>query len=394
MRSIFILLAFCTLCACSKPATGSNPGDTVSSLDIQGSGSDISSTDSKNSDIEAIKCLGKSDFHPCDNSDSCASGEYCDPCTFECKKSRKVCDPCLRDEECEGFLDGSICIPNPKGGSNCGKACASQPGSSVGCDKGYLCQKIGNASSNQCLPKVGSCDPGAGACKVDTDCPFQFICNTDYAQCVKGCTDDISCPHDSGGNPTVCSLGHCVTPCTGDGECAPLASEAKCVDSHCKIPGGCLSSLECQAKFHCNLGSHKCVQGCEVDFDCQDAALACSNSQCVPKGCAMNWECAFGQVCNTGSGKCEDADPKFCGPCDDKDDTVAACGGKPAICGKTKDNKGTEHGPYCFLPCTSDPAGACPSGYGCQDVKDDKGNPTGNKVCFRECSYTPGKTTP
>ncbi len=388
MRKLVILLAAIIAGCGGKTATTGTTGDAVIGLGADVTATSDTFSDVKNGDIAAVQCVGPNDKHVCDTFDECASGEYCDPCSKTCKKSRTVCDPCSVDSECAGAENGSICIPYDKGGNFCGQACVGD----AGCPKAFTCKAVTGSTSLQCVPKAGSCAPGSGLCKVDTDCPFQFICNAEYGACVKGCTADLACPQPVDA-PTVCSLGHCVSPCTADADCAPLSTDAKCVDQHCKIPGGCISSAECAKEQHCVLVAHKCYPGCEIDSECQDASLKCDGGKCVVKGCTKNFECSFGKICNPGSGLCEDPTLPYCGPCDDQDQDVKACGGKPALCGKTKDSAGAEHGPYCFLPCSEDPTGPCPQGYGCQEVKDDKGVVQA-KVCFRQCQYQPQATTP
>jgi hypothetical protein len=390
MRTIVRLLAIVSVATVFGAGCSGKTTAAAETSDATGLGGDVTPTtgDAANGDILAVQCVGPNDKHVCDTFDECASGEYCDPCSRTCKKSRTVCDPCEVDAQCAGAENGSTCIPYAAGGNFCGQACIGD----AGCPKAFTCKQITGVATKQCVPKNGSCAPGSGLCKLDSDCPFQFICNPEYGACVKGCTSDLSCPQVDT-TPDVCSLGHCVTPCSADSECTGFAADAKCVDFHCKIPGGCLTSVECPAEQHCPLATHKCAPGCETDSDCQDAAKSCENSACVVKGCTMNYDCAYGKVCNATSGACEDPTLPYCAPCDDQDQNVTACGGKPAMCGKTKDSAGKEFGPFCFLPCTTDATGPCPQGYGCQEVKDDKGVVQA-KLCIRQCQYQPTTSTP
>ena len=383
-------------CVALLAAGCSSPSSTTTTSTTDALGSDATATtdanagdDGQGGDIAAVVCAAPNVMHECDTNDECASGQYCDPCLKTCQKTRAVCDPCTTDAQCGDESNKAICIPYAKGGNFCGKECLGN----AGCDKGYSCKKLDGVASMQCVPNSGSCAPGSGACKIDADCPFQFICNPDYGACVKGCLEDLTCPQSTE-SPLVCSLGHCVAPCTKDADCTPISAEAKCVESHCKIPGGCLSSLECQPEQHCSLATHKCVAGCTVDADCQDASQTCGNDgKCVHKGCTMNYECAFGEVCDAATGQCQDPGGLYCAACDDQDQDVKACGGKPALCSKVKDNTGAEFGPFCFIPCSESATGPCPQGYGCQEVKDDKGAVQG-KVCFRQCQHVPQQSTP
>ncbi len=390
MRTVVILMALAIAGCSAKTTTTGATGDAVVGLGQDATATADAGGDGAGADVAPVKCVGPNDVHVCDTTGECASGMYCDQCSKTCKASRNVCDPCTIDDECAGAENGSICIPYDKGGTFCGQACLGD----AGCPKAFTCKAVAGSASMQCVPKNGSCAPGSGLCKTDAACPFQFICNPDYGACVKGCTDDLSCPQPEGA-PTVCSLGHCVTPCTGDPDCAPISTDAKCVAQHCKIPGGCLTSAECDtsAKPHCLLTTHMCVAGCVDDGECHDAGLKCVNGQCAVKGCTMNFECSFGLVCNAGTGQCETPTLPYCGKCDDQDQNVTACGGKPAICQASQDAAGNKLGPYCYLPCSTDPTGQCPEGYGCQDVKDQNGAVTG-QVCFRQCQYQPQTTTP
>jgi hypothetical protein len=236
----------------------------------------------------------------------------------------------------------------------------------------------------QCVPKTGSCAPGTGSCAKDVDCPYLMVCNPDYNACVKGCTADTMC---TTGN--VCSLGHCVPACAIDGDCATLAAEAKCIESHCKIPGGCLDSNECTEKqTHCDLGTHKCAPGCEVNNDCKDTGFECLGGQCAKKGCTQNWQCAYDQICDVPTNKCQMAGGKYCDPCDPNDETVAACGGKPNKCFGFQDAQGADKGNFCGIECGTEPGGPCPQGWACKELQDDKGQSQG-KYCLRMCYSKP-----
>lgn len=399
----FAIGATIVLGACSEPATtpaGGGLPDAAAGPDTSTSGQDVAADaasqdasgqdTSSGGDIQAVVCkaLGQGE---CDTAAECGSGKYCDPCTRECKEERKVCDPCTADVQCKDALvggePGSVCLPYQTGGSFCGQVCLS----TAGCGPGYTCEQVPGVAAKQCVPKTKSCAPGSGQCKLDADCPYQSVCSTEWGVCVKGCTTDQACVAG-----TVCSLGHCVEPCAGDADCAGLSAEAKCVDKHCKIPGGCLGSDECvQKETHCDLKTHKCVPGCEVDSDCKDFALKCEAAKCVQKGCKANWECAFGMVCDVATAQCKKAEGPYCAPCDPNDEEAKACGGKPNRCFSFKDAKDQDKGSFCGVVCGSDPGGPCPQGWQCQELKDDKGQSQG-KYCLRPCYTQPvgGGTNP
>jgi hypothetical protein len=353
------------------------PGDTT--------GVDSTVADGTSGDVEATICLAATDPKAvCDDDGNCASGEYCDDCTRTCRKSRKTCEPCEADEQCaKALVDSkpwSACLSYQGGGSFCGLGCLSD----AGCGQGFQCLAVAGLSVKQCIPKTGSCAAGSGSCKVDGDCPFQFVCNPDYGACIKGCTSDTMCA-----TGTVCSLSHCVPPCAADGDCATFSTDAKCLEQHCKFPGGCLVSDECPDKqTHCDLKVHKCVPGCEVDADCKDLSEQCQGGQCAKKGCTKNWQCGYFQVCDVPTGQCQPAQGKYCDPCDPNDENVAACGGKPQKCFGFKDQAGADKGNFCGITCGAEAGGPCPQGWACQELKDDKGASQG-KYCLRPCYSKP-----
>lgn len=367
-------------CGTKTTSTGTPAADVTPSDDQTAADTTTDdAADTATGEISATECvaLGQGE---CDASSECGSGKYCDPCTRKCLTERGLCDPCEFDVQCEKAALGSMCLTFLTGGSYCGRACLGQ----AGCPLDHECKKVAPQGEMQCVPKSGSCAPQSGACKTDGDCPFQTICNADYGKCVPGCTQDENCA-----SPNVCSLGRCVAPCAEDADCKVLSADAVCKDLHCKIAGGCLSSVECETpETHCNLKDHKCVSGCAVDADCKDFALGCENGKCVKKGCDKNWQCSFSQVCNTVTRQCQAAEGPFCAVCNPDDENVPECGGKPNACFKMSDADDKEMGAFCGLVCGNDPAGACPQGWGCMELKDDKGTSQG-KYCLRQCWSKP-----
>ncbi len=389
-----IAAALCfTSCADKPTASGSGLG--LPTADAVGGGSDTTATDTSgapasdatpNSDaqgadapIAAEECVapGKGE---CDANSECGSDYYCDLCKRACLKPRQTCEPCITNGQCAKSDLGSACLPFKSGGTHCGLACLGD----AGCPPSYACQTVNGVAAKQCVPKSGDCAPAAGQCKSDADCPYTTVCNADYGKCLKGCGGDKECPTGK-----VCSLFRCVEPCAGDAGCATLSAEAKCIDKHCTIPGGCLGPTECPEKqTHCDMAEHKCKPGCKTDFDCKEFGKKCDAGACIAKGCTENWECAFGQVCKPATGKCEKAVGPFCAKCDAKDEKVTACGGTPHKCLSFKDENDKEVGDFCLLACGTDPAGPCPQGYQCQDLKDQDGKSQG-KVCVRQCWIDP-----
>jgi len=399
MHTRFSLMAAVLLiaAACSTKTSTTNDGlgvptgdapvsgtDAQTGSDAQTSGDGVAAGDATQGDatIAANECVapGKGD---CDENSECDSSLYCDLCKRKCLTPRNACEPCTASSQCINAELGSACLPFTSGGTYCGAACLGD----AGCGQGYSCKTVAGVTAKQCVPKSGDCAPAAGQCKKDSDCPYTTICNSEYGKCLKGCGSDKECPTGK-----VCSLFRCVEPCSSDNECTKLSADAKCIDKHCTIPGGCLGPTECPEKeTHCDLVDHKCKPGCVTDFDCKEFGKKCEAGKCIDKGCKENWECAFGQVCKPASGKCVKAEGPYCGKCDAQDEQVTACGGAPAKCLSFKDENDKEAGDFCLLPCGNDPAGPCPQGYQCQDLKDQDGKSQG-KVCVRQCYIDPFST--
>jgi len=319
----------------------------------------------------------------CDTDMNCGSGNYCDPCEKKCKPQRALCEACGSDFECAQASDGTACIPFASGGSACGKVCLG-PG---GCPKGFGCQAVGGVKAKQCVPLTGSCGPVAGACKDDAACPFPLVCNEAYGMCVEGCETDTECA-----NGTLCQAAHCKPPC--DDKTAPCPTGQQCADGHCKIPGGCIGPSECpDPETHCDIATHMCKPGCVTDFDCKAYGKTCDEvGKCIDVGCTKNYQCAFGSVCEVTTGQCKKYEGLLCATCDPQDGNVKACGGKPNLCVTYKDENDKDV-PSCALVCDTAPAGACPSGWQCQTIKDDKGGSVG-QFCLRDCTKTPVPATP
>ncbi|MSP93403.1 MAG: hypothetical protein EXR79_16685 [Myxococcales bacterium] len=371
--------------AAAVDAVGATQHDGVAPLDASAAdAAAVAPSDAKGPGGAAVQCLGPKEDGDCDEVATCGSAQYCDPCTKKCIQERQACEPCTDDVQCAkalvGGKPGSACLAYKTGGSYCGLVCVGD----AGCPKAMQCVAVGGVAEKQCVPKSGSCGAAAGACQADHDCPFQFVCAPQWGACVRGCTADAMCALG-----LVCSLGHCVAPCQADGACAALADGAKCIDKHCKFPGGCLNSSECaEAETHCDLKTHKCVPGCAEDGDCHDANLKCEAAKCLKKGCKENWECAYAQVCEPANGTCQPMTGPHCAVCDPQDKDAKECGGKPSACFKMQDAEGKDKGAFCGLACGDAPSGPCPQGWACKELKDDKGASQG-KFCLRPCYSKP-----
>jgi len=306
-------------------------------------------------------CVASRGSTACVSRANCGFDEYCDACVGLCVASATLCDPCSSDESCGEVEDQ--CLDYQSGGSFCGRACGS-------CPVGYTC----HPDLQQCVAISGDCVQ-VRQCESALDCPAGQTC-TPARVCAPGCDGDEACPGDN-----VCVVGDCVPPCENDAACT---APATCVDRRCRVPGGCLSSRDCEeAETYCDRNTFRCVPGCEVDNDCGTAASECSGGTCIVAGCRGNFSCAFGQVCDLDAGACVEPDGPYCDPCDGGD--IDSCGAR-SICGTFSDDDGNEEGAFCLVECSADPDNRCPQGYGCQDVDVDGDQ---RSVCYRICSRDP-----
>ncbi len=315
---------------------------------------------------------GEPGLPKCTTDKNCGSDYFCDTCASVCRKLKGLCEACESTKEC---TDGGECLDFASGGRYCLKQCVS----TVGCPKpGFSCEAVPGLGSKQCKPLSGKCVTPS-LCTTDASCKVGEICNE--GRCGPGCVEDTGCAVG-----TVCSAFRCVPAC--DDAKNPCASGQECKAGHCKIIGGCLEPKECEAQeTYCDLTTHLCKPGCQTDFDCKKAGFGCESGKCIEKGCAGNFFCAFSEVCDLKSGKCDKAVGPYCEKdCDPQSET--ACGGKPNMCLKLQDKDGNDKGAFCFVGCGADPNNACPQGYACQEVKDDKGTVQG-RICFRDCTYNP-----
>jgi hypothetical protein len=288
---------------------------------------------------------------------NCGFDEYCDPCTLACLPQRSLCDPCTEDLECGEARD--LCLDFSEGGRFCGRSCGA-------CPVGYRCEP----SVAQCVPLSGSCER-VRQCATSADCPAGRTCTPAFI-CAAGCQGDEACPGDQ-----VCVTGSCIEPCDSAADCP---APAECVDRRCRVPGGCLTSVDCEeAETFCDVATNRCVPGCEVDEDCLDGFRECVSGRCQLKGCRGAFSCAFGQFCTIETGQCVDAGPEYCATCNERE--VDSCGAR-SVCGALE-----EGGPgYCFVACSDDIDNLCPQGYGCQEVDVDGDM---RRVCFRRCDREP-----
>ena len=140
---------------------------------------------------------------------------------------------------------------------------------------------------------------------------------------------------------------------------------------------------------YCDRMTNQCVAGCEVDGDCQNAALQCVSGSCRERGCSGNFQCAFGQVCELATSECVDAEGRHCeAGCDPQ--AEGSCG-DTAICVSLQDDDGNALGDFCFEGCLEVP-NECPHGYQCVEFEQDPMAMSGassESYCVRDCTYSP-----
>ena len=248
-------------------------------------------------------CPGK-----CDEDYHCPGGielEWCDKCVRECRPRKKVCSPCVKNEECGDEND--FCLPdqsNPKSGLKfCGRKCQND----TFCSAGFVCKKFPKLKSPyQCVPASGNCKRPA-ECESNAECAAKGkVCDPASKLCVTGCEGDANCPvrkrgtcktkadcTDSradcvGGFCAVhlrCCRSRCGMPCNADSECD--ANET-CDHGCCKVENECTTSKDCKDKHYCDQTTGLCVEGCQLPIDCglpdpkkNRCRFKCEKNKCV-----------------------------------------------------------------------------------------------------------------
>ncbi len=325
-------------------------------------------------------CPGK-----CDEDYHCPGGielEWCDKCVHECRPRKKICSPCVKNEECGDKDD--YCLPdqsNPKSGL---KFCSRKCQNDTFCTAGFVCKKFPNLKAPyQCVPASGNCKRPA-ECESNAECASKGkVCDPATKLCVTGCDGDANCPVRKFNNcksdadctdPRAkciagfcsihlrCCRSRCGMPCSSDSECD--ANET-CDHGCCKMENECQSSKDCKEKHYCDQSTGLCVPGCQIDIDCglpdpkkNRCRFKCKNNKCIE-------DCS----CRNPQLDCEPV--KFC----PKDQT------KPnAPCRKPV-------GPIC-KSCSSDMDCACKKGDDCKYF-------CARKECKQDtdCANMPGGAT-
>ncbi len=313
---------------------------------------------------------------PCDDGDSCTSGDVCDQGL--CQGGQNTCY-CKTDADCASQEDGNLC----NGVLFCNKAlaqCQVNPVSVVTCqtvDNTFCTQNLCNPKDGKCyyvpVHEGKSCDDG-NPCTPNESCQ-SGQCQTATNTCE--CQNDMDCLKKDDGDPCngalYCDLAskkcmtnpatvvHCNTdddpPCLSDvcdpktGKCSLIAlpkDGTPCDDGNSCTPGSWCQSGQCAAQ------TNTCE--CQKDADClgkEDGDLCNGTLYCdqASNHCLVNpasvVECpsAFDEACLTNQ-------------CDKK---TGSCGMKPAHQGNQcgSDSPCTAGGWCSYGSCDAPIKGVC-----------------------------------
>ena len=221
---------------------------------------------------------------------------------------------------------------------------------------------------------------GRAACTTDQDCSGASVCTAGECvpQTVTPCSDAQPCPEGQ-----LCGAnGACTTPVPGDGDgdgvadasdnCPDVANpdqadtDANGVGDACEdVPGGCVSSEECERAEVCSDGACGSVE-CGNDGDCPEDAL-CVGSLCrYAPVCTTDEECAIvGGDCVNG--RCQ---PGCLGDEDCSLDGLAVCADGDCLFTCSDDNT-CDANEQCVdglcqpNECEGDGQEGCPEGFRC-----------------------------
>lgn len=224
--------------------------------------------------------------------------------------------------------------------------------------------------------------PGYQGCKLDSECPSGWLCNTQDkcvpAQCTPSCTgktcgDSNGCGGTCG---TTCAAGKVCK--TADFSCVACLTAAQCDDANAATTDACTASNTCSHVCTPACTGKQCgADGCGGTCGTCAAGQSCNASQqCVanPPQCLTAADCAAGQFCGNGA----------CYTNVDQKGKLSPGGGAGTddVGDGTPDNWDNDKDCHCeSLPCygTDAAVGACPQLFGgdCDDTASGKENHPG-----------------
>ncbi len=287
-------------------------------------------------------CLPTAQGSQCAKSciDACPDGFKCvgvagpggDLQTVCVDKSPHLCDPCVNSAQCGAVgLQGAACIDTGKDGKFCGTACKLD----ADCPTDFVCNTVTSVEGNsaqQCQPKAGAtctCSPLAIADQLSTQC-FAEAKDGD-GNVVGQCKGARSCSQDG---LSTCNASIQTETCNGqDDDCDGLVDEGTCDDKNpCTMDtcdGKATTCNHTNAPGSCDADGNLCTVGdtC-VDGKCAIGSLKscddnnpCTTDACDPLiGCTKTFDdglpCSDGSGCTVGdacaSGVCESGAAKIC----------------------------------------------------------------------------------
>ncbi|MCD6499568.1 MAG: hypothetical protein J7M25_14845 [Deltaproteobacteria bacterium] len=168
----------------------------------------------------------------CQGSETCEQTSEGGYAWSECEASEvttEVCDG--RDNNCNGEVDEDFrnSLGQYDQDAHCGDCitdCLAQWNQDIQHAVGGCVFHPGTDYSCEIVRCTDGGVPGAGLCRIDSDCPIGWSCHDRYHQCVRACTGPGNCD-----NGQVCHDGWCATTCSSDSDCHSRYGQASSCDA-------------------------------------------------------------------------------------------------------------------------------------------------------------------